>query len=490
MNDIWQGILKLRHIQLTNFRQFRQLNMELHERLTVLIGENGSGKTTVLEALERNMRLFAEFTEKENPQIAVRDIIQEDDINNESKESRVEVVAVFERKGLAKYITETELDGDTKQLLEEQIGAYRQVYEKQLSDLEDEYKDKPEIRHRAVEALKKALDEQIATLESHYTRKEVTPNETITWQLTRNRENGSFSDVAVFESIRRAIISNKSSGIPVCKPFVKYYPSRKLLSKSEDSNLDDPIVSVDQFTTWYRRETLRAEEKKEKKLIKTIEDAVYNALSDQDGNTYNGLRISYQNIKKPDGELWISKNGKAVKVSQLSSGETTLFLLVTDIAKNLVVNNPNQKSPLKNGTGIVLIDEIDLHLHPSWQRKVIPQLLKTFEGVQFVVTTHSPLVLAGLSIGSVFLLAGGTGRTLKIKTYGKDINRILELIMGVASRDEDVQEKLDNYLSLIERDRLDEAETLRAELERLIGTNEPIFIKADGIIKRKQLIGR
>ena len=98
----------------------------------------------------------------------------------------------------------------------------------------------------------------------------------------------------------------------------------------------------------------------------------------------------------------------------MSSGEKNLFALVSDLAMRLITANPKLKgmsgvtdnNPLLQGKGIVLIDEIDLHLHPKWQSKILPKLMDLFPKVQFIITTHSPIVLQGVN-GIIYRLNAG-----------------------------------------------------------------------------------
>ena len=101
-------------------------------------------------------------------------------------------------------------------------------------------------------------------------------------------------------------------------------------------------------------------------------------------------------IRRTPLRMEVKKDGEFLSVDQLSDGEKCMIALVGDLARRLVVANPEQEDPLL-GNGIVLVDEIELHLHPEWQKSVLPRLLQTFPNVQFVVTTHSPLVLAQLN---------------------------------------------------------------------------------------------
>ncbi|MDM8525382.1 AAA family ATPase [Desulfococcaceae bacterium HSG8] len=97
------------------------------------------------------------------------------------------------------------------------------------------------------------------------------------------------------------------------------------------------------------------------------------------------------------------KNNSEFSIEQLSDGEKCLIALIGDIARRLAIANPSLDDPLQ-GKAVILIDEIDLHLHPSWQRMILPGLLATFPKCQFVITTHSPQVLGETDARHIFLL--------------------------------------------------------------------------------------
>ncbi|WP_227136346.1 AAA family ATPase [Kosakonia radicincitans] len=104
----------------------------------------------------------------------------------------------------------------------------------------------------------------------------------------------------------------------------------------------------------------------------------------------NDVRLVYE---QEGVKLVLYKNNKEISAQQLSQGEKSLLSLIGDLTRRLVLLNPGLENPLE-GEGIVLIDEIDLHLHPSWQQTVILNLQKTFPNLQLIVTTHSPQVLS------------------------------------------------------------------------------------------------
>ncbi|MCB9553975.1 MAG: AAA family ATPase, partial [Myxococcales bacterium] len=151
------------------------------------------------------------------------------------------------------------------------------------------------------------------------------------------------------------------------------------------------------------------------------------------GARYGRLRITRVGENVPmSGLMMLEKDGQSLPLDAFSDGEATLILTVGDIAHSLAEANRGSDDPLA-GEGIVLIDGVELHLHPSWQRAVLPALTATFPGIQFIVTTHSPQVIGEVARESVISL-----RDFRVvstpPTFGKDVNALLETVMGASRR--------------------------------------------------------
>ena len=127
-----------------------------------------------------------------------------------------------------------------------------------------------------------------------------------------------------------------------------------------------------------------------------------------------------------------------------------MLSLVVDIARRLAIANPSLDNKLE-GEGIVLIDEIDLHLHPQWQRKLLPALTHTFPNIQFIVTTHSPQVLSHLPKESVFLLEDNKISDQEIYTEGRDSNSILLDAFQVPEIDKEYEVEIKEIYNLISK---------------------------------------
>jgi predicted ATP-binding protein involved in virulence len=179
--------------------------------------------------------------------------------------------------------------------------------------------------------------------------------------------------------------------------------------------------------------------------------------------------------------MTVEKNGEELIVSQLSDGEKCLLAMTGDLARRLSIANPSLKNPLE-GHGVVLIDEVDLHLHPQLQRTIIQSLERTFPNCQFIITTHSPLVLSYLKKEQVFLLQDFKLVEKMPHTYGKDIGSILFDVMAVLDRPDDVKLRLSQCNRLIAEEKYDDANREIAKLEDLLGPNDPDILRAKSML--------
>lgn len=189
--------------------------------------------------------------------------------------------------------------------------------------------------------------------------------------------------------------------------------------------------------------------------------------------------------RKPNLHMSVEKNGKPLNVMQLSQGEKSLMALVGDIARRLAMMNPSLENPL-DGDGIILIDELDMHLHPSWQRNLVHRFTETFKNCQIILTTHSPLVISDQRDILVYLLKGGEINSLP-PLFGKDVNTVLLEAMDTDIRNPEIDRKLRDLLDLIQDDNLKEAKNLYEQLYNLLPENNIELAKANLIIRKKEL---
>jgi predicted ATP-binding protein involved in virulence len=196
---------------------------------------------------------------------------------------------------------------------------------------------------------------------------------------------------------------------------------------------------------------------------------------------YKNLEIK----RVPRPRMMLKKDGEFFNLDQLSDGEKGFITLVGDIARRLTIANPNLENPLR-GKGIVLIDEIDLHLHPNWQRQIVPKLLKIFPNCQFFISTHSPQVISHVKPENIFLLnqtKEGISFNKPSETYGMSIDRTVELVMDDEARPEEIRDELDSLFECIEREQFKKAKEIVANLKKDMPT-DPEILQAEMLIRR------
>ncbi|MBV0934796.1 AAA family ATPase [Marinobacterium weihaiense] len=197
-------------------------------------------------------------------------------------------------------------------------------------------------------------------------------------------------------------------------------------------------------------------------------------------------------VRRKPLRMEVEKQGQKLTVNQLSDGEKCLMAMIGDLARRLAIANPMRDNPLE-GDGVILIDEVDLHLHPKWQRILIPNLRKVFPNCQFLVSTHSPHVITHVQPKHLHLLRMEKGELETVpvtESYGKNVDRILEDIMGLpTTRPDDVFDDLQRLHQQIQAGDLQQAMADLNALQERIGS-DPELVKASVLIKRKELIGK
>lgn len=169
----------------------------------------------------------------------------------------------------------------------------------------------------------------------------------------------------------------------------------------------------------------------------------------------------------------------------MSDGQRCMIGLIGDMVRRAVLLNPQLGDEILEKTaGVVLIDELDLHLHPTWQRRIIEDLRNTFPKVQFICTTHSPQLIGQAKADEIILL--GADSEHPPQSYGMDSNWILRHIMGSDERDASVKEQLDDIFEYIEDNQFDEAENEIKALRAQIGKSSdlPDLQEAEALITR------
>lgn len=285
-----------------------------------------------------------------------------------------------------------------------------------------------------------------------------------------NLKSVAHPPVAVYFSPKRQLPGQPRS-LPEVKPFDP--------SIAYGRALQDREVELREFMHWFRtQEKLgAASEPRRLKVLEALRAVVRELVPE-----FSNLRIQEQ----PRLGFVVDKRGQPFYLHQLSDGERGLLALVFDLTRRLSIANAASDNSIAEGIALVLIDEIELHLHPKWQRDVLQRLRDIFKACQFVVTTHSPLVLGEVPARCVRFLefeSGKVGVTVPTEAYGMDANRILLELMGAPVRNRQVDSELKTLFELIDQERFDDARAAMAALERKLGEDEPELTRASSLIR-------
>lgn len=331
----------------------------------------------------------------------------------------------------------------------------------------------------------------------------------ITWFVVRDRHKSSsaaaqrISNLEEIKGIANGLRVKIQEDVACNIPIAVYYPTNRAVldiplrikgkhifdqHEAIENALNGQSSNFRLFFEWFRnREDIENEErlsnrKHTDRQLESVRRAIHKLVP-----SFSGLRI-----KRAPLRMVLQKNKTEITVNQLSDGEKCLLALVGDLARRLALANPGLKDPLK-GVGVVLIDEIELHLHPSLQRRIISSLSNTFENCQFIVSTHSPQVLSQVKPESIHILKQTEdGKIISVRpkfSYGRNTDRLLEDLMETPDRPDDVHLKLRELFMAIENNGLAEAKSLVSQLLEEIG-DDPELIKASALIHRKEILSK
>lgn len=411
-------------IALENYRKFDRFEMSFDGDLTVLIGNNGAGKTSILDALS-----VAVGTMLVGIEDAVAPGIKQSDVRN-----------MVRRQG-------------------------------SLAIPQAQYPSS--IRARGIFSGKP-----------------------LEWKRSLNTKKGTTTkgEAAVLVAEGKELQAQVSQGAEVVLPLVARYganrfsrketSTKRKVSNHKDSFLPsrtkayagalDAMVSEGATLTWLRNMTMwELQNGQESPELSCVKAAIKESLSSIPDLEVEGVRfdLSSQDIVVQ----YRDSHGidRLDSVSAMSDGYRSAMLLFADIARRMAQLNPFLLGEAYRTPGIVLIDEVDLHLHPLWQASVIEDLTRAFPNVQFIVTTHSPTVVSSIRANNVRIMDPDGAHIPPASVYGRDVSSIMRAVMKAPARPSEVARMLEECSDLIDGEEYEQAENGLAELEKLIGADDP-----------------
>ncbi len=463
--SIEKATMKLEYVKIENFRSIREeMRLPLHPRLTVLVGDNANGKTTVLDALATGLGIIPTYFGVKGRRASSYDIHQ--------YAPKLDKGFILDKSGL------------------------------------DELQQTPYMRITL-----KTLEGVLWDISKYE------PIQKKTSDIPKGAGHKQLNDFL------NKICLNERSALPV----VAYYGTNRAISSSKAENgrdkkrntrfyaLDNSLAGMSRFNQlkeWFaeeedveRRKRLDHDQKYRSPMLQAVRKAVENLLPGC-GNLRTIARptrllVDFSYGKKEPGEILL--------LEQLSDGYRTLLAVAADLARRMAIANPHLQENVLQTEAIILIDEIDLHLHPNWQQQVVAvnedfpgladdrpanSLLEVFPNAQFIVTTHSDELLTSVKPENIIRLFRNQGTiharsAVDSYTYGAKSGKVLERVMEGSERPPHnlFTILLNRYYDLIEEDEWDgeEAEKIKQRLYEL-SPDEPELISIRMEIRRRRAI--
>ncbi len=371
--------MKINTLKLNNFRCFENSEFDLDDRVTLIIGDNTKGKTTILEGLSVAMGGFLQGVPVsyagDTKKAFVRNVNQQD------------IHRYFAR---GKEIATPEFRENCSVTAQGSIGS--------VADL--------------------------------------------TWQRLLKRKGGRPDNSGCNEikkEAARLYQASVDSDVPATLPVLTYYGTGRLWA-GQKTNLKNELKDTNTafgyyyalkpdaqnkiLMPWLEKMDRIAYQQRPKPLL--ILDAVFDAIQQM----IPGATGCYYSSEH--SELAVQFGHKVFPYSDLSDGQRNIITLAGDLAMRCAhLNQHLGKEAARQTPGIVLVDEIDANIHPSWQKTLLPKLLEYFQHIQFVVTSHSPFILQSLDMGKIINLDHLANPDQEAELWDRGVEDIVTEIMGV-----------------------------------------------------------
>lgn len=382
--------MRLKTLSVTNFRGYKNYEISLHPQFNLIVGENGLGKTSLLEAAAVAVGSWLlGIRGHDSRAIRARDVrILRDLVEGRYRELSQYPVKVTATAELT--ITQAKRQSDTGKI--ELIGIPKMVPVAWSRSLEG-------TGGRTTQQDAKSLKKYATAMEAAVLKGDPCVLPLIRyfgagrlWESVKDSDNKSMSkfkakqpqDLHDDDDLQKLLLESKK----MAEPFFGYR-----FSVDKRCNPDDLLRWM-----YYERQNERDDEK-DSNALRTVYLAIEKMLP--------SVKRARYSVKQSSLMIYLD-DGRILTFDELSDGYRNVVALAADLAIKAVMLNPHlAESALDMTPGVVLIDELDLHLHPTWQREIVEAFRSTFPKFQFICTTHSPFLIQSLRSGDELIRLDG-----------------------------------------------------------------------------------
>lgn len=437
--------MKLKKIRIINYRCFKDADIDFDEHTTLIVGKNGAGKTAILDAVAVAVSTFL-----------------------------------------------LGINGGVSRSISKDDARY------EFHDL-DGTVDPQHQFPVSIESIGDCLD-----------------NHDVKWVRSLNSESGNTTIkearelTNISKETQKKIMTGDKSLI---LPLISYYGTGRLYAqKKEKKNIKSltefkrQVGYVDCMAAesneklmlnWFQIQTLKSLQEQQRTgkvenplLLKTVEKAICKCFERISGSKNASIIFDLDthrlvlDFEGTDGSL------QKFAMDEMSDGYKNTLSMIGDIAYRMAVLNPMLGDKvLEETSGVVVIDEIDLHLHPQWQQTIISDLNIIFPKLQFIVSSHAPAVINSVAKEQIRILDNGEIYMPAAQTYGRDANSILREVMKVSERPTDIKQRMNLFYSYMDENNYQEADKILTEIESIVGTTDPDIAAARTSLDLEKILG-
>lgn len=437
--------MKLKKIRIINYRCFKDADIDFDEHTTLIVGKNGAGKTAILDAVAVAVSTFL--------------------------------------LGISGGVSRSISKDDARYEFHDLDGTVDPQHQFPVS----------------IESIGDCLD-----------------NHDVKWVRSLNSESGNTTIkearelTNISKETQKKIMTGDKSLI---LPLISYYGTGRLYAqKKEKKNIKSltefkrQVGYVDCMAAesneklmlnWFQIQTLKSLQEQQRTgkvenplLLKTVEKAICKCFERISGSKNASIIFDLDthrlvlDFEGTDGSL------QKFAMDEMSDGYKNTLSMIGDIAYRMAVLNPMLGDKvLEETSGVVVIDEIDLHLHPQWQQTIISDLNIIFPKLQFIVSSHAPAVINSVAKEQIRILDNGEIYMPAAQTYGRDANSILREVMKVSERPMDIKQRMNLFYSYMDENNYQEADKILTEIESIVGTTDPDIAAARTSLDLEKILG-